>query len=58
VDNINVGCGGANAVGPSSANVSTYNPADDSEIIINFVDDVRGQCEGVAYEVQIKLTKL
>lgn len=58
VDNINVGCGGGNAIGPSSVNVSTYNPADDSEIIINFVDDVRGQCQGQAFEVQIKLTKV
>lgn len=57
VDNVNVGCGGGNAIGPSSVNVSNYNPADDSELIINFVDDTRGQCGG-AVEVQIKLTKL
>ncbi|MDG1571988.1 hypothetical protein OZ410_06645 [Robiginitalea sp. M366] len=58
VDNINVGCGGANAVGPSSVNVSTYNSGDDSELIINFVDDTRDQCGWGAPEVQIKLTKL
>ena len=60
VDNINVGCGGANAIGPSSVNISTYDPADDSELIINFKDDTRAQCGGTpagGYEVQIKLTK-
>lgn len=53
---INVGCGGANAIGPSSAVVSNYDGNDDSEIIINFVDDTRAQCDG-PYEVAIRLTK-
>jgi len=30
---------------------------DDSEIIINFVDDTRAQCDG-PHEVSIRLTKL
>lgn len=54
---LNVGCGGSNAMGPSSAVVSTYEAGDDSEIVINFVDDTRAQCEGQAYEVAIRLTK-
>ncbi len=57
VDNINVGCGGANAIGPSATVSSAYASGDDSELIINFVDDTRGQCTG-PHEVQIKLTKI
>jgi hypothetical protein len=57
VDNINVGCGGGNAIGPSATVVSTYDENDDSEFVINFVDDVRGQCEDTSYEVSIRLTK-
>lgn len=56
VDNVNVGCGGGNAIGPSGT-ISTYASDDDSELIINFVDDTRGQCTG-PHEVQIRLTKL
>lgn len=57
VGSINVGCGGANAIGPSSVNPSSYSASDDSELVINFVDDTRGQCQAPV-EVQIKLTKL
>lgn len=57
VDNINVGCGGGNAIGPSVSVASAYASGDDSELIINFVDDTRGQCTG-PHEVQIKLTKI
>ncbi len=57
VDDVNVGCGGNNAIGPSSATVSSYSEGDDSEILITFVDDVRGQCDG-PHEVTIRLTKM
>lgn len=58
VESIGVGCGGGNAVGPSATVVSTYDETDDSEFIINFVDDVRAQCQGVSYEVSFRLTKI
>lgn len=55
--NINVGCGGANAVGPSSTVESTFDLDDDSSLTINFVDDVREQCQE-SVEVSIMLTKI
>ena len=59
VESINVGCGGANGVGPSATVTSRYLSGDDSELIINFVDDIRAQCPGgPPHEVQIRLTKL
>jgi len=57
IDNINVGCGGGNAIGPSATVTSSYNEGDDSELIINFIDDTRGQCDG-PHEVSIKLSKI
>lgn len=55
--NVNVGCGGANAVGPSDTVEATFDITDDSELIIPFIDDVRGQCNPPA-EVAIQLTKV
>jgi len=57
VDNINVGCGGGNAIGASTTVTSTYAEDDDSTIVINFVDDTRGQCQAPV-EVSIRLTKI
>ncbi|WP_396636932.1 hypothetical protein [Maribacter sp. R77961] len=57
VDNINVGCGGGNAIGASTTVTSTYTEDDDSTIVINFVDDTRGQCQPPV-EVAIRLTKI
>jgi len=56
-DNINVGCGGGNAIGASTTVTSTYTEDDDSTIVINFVDDTRGQCQAPV-EVAIRLTKI
>ncbi len=58
VEGINVGCGGANGIAPTTATISTYDSADDSELIINFIDDYRDQCGWGAPEVQIRLTKI
>lgn len=57
VDNINVGCGGGNAIGASATVTSTYTEDDDSTLVINFVDDARGQCQPPV-EVAIRLTKI
>ncbi len=58
VEGINVGCGGANGIAPSATTISTYDSADDSELLISFIDDYRDQCGWGAPEVQIRLTKL
>ena len=58
VDNIGVGCGGGNAVGPSSTIPSNFDLGDDTSFTINYVDDVRGQCDGVSYEVSFTLTRI
>jgi hypothetical protein len=59
--NTGVGCGGSIVVGPPDVN-ATYNSADDSEITINFTDDVggQGQCgaAGGPVQISIKLTKI
>lgn len=57
VDNVNVGCGGGNAIGASTTVISSYVEDDDSTIVINFVDDTRAQCDG-PHEVSIRLTKI
>ncbi|SNR17090.1 hypothetical protein [Tenacibaculum jejuense] len=60
IDDIGVGCSGGNAFAPSTANASTYTANDDSELVINFIDDARGQCAGggAPVEVQIRLVKM
>ena len=56
--NTGVGCGGSIRIGPGSTN-ATYDGSDDSQIQINFIDDVDGAggCGGPV-EVSILLTKL
>ena len=53
-----VGCGGSIVIGPGETN-ATYDPNDDSELLINFTDDVGGGggCGGPV-QVQILLTKV
>ncbi len=56
--NTGVGCGGSIVVGSPDVN-STYDSADDSQLIINFTDDVDGAggCGGPV-QVSILLTKI
>jgi hypothetical protein len=53
----NLSCGGPTSNWISTETLYQYDPNDDSEITLSFIDNVEGACGGPAQTVVLKLVK-